>query len=223
MASNPPHLLVVDDEPRIGSFLERALTLEGFRVDVAHDGDGALGLIEQGDYDLVVLDLMMDGMDGWQVLDAVRLRRPELPVVVLSALSDVPARVQSFANGAADYVAKPFALAELVARIRARIRPDVSGVTRHGSLVLDVERRTARNGGEPVHLSEREFSLLSHLVRRAGTACGREEILREVWQTRFDSGTNIVDVCVRRIRQKLGPDAIETVRNAGYRVGTGSR
>jgi DNA-binding response OmpR family regulator len=149
-------------------------------------------------------------------------RRPRQLVVVLSALSDVDTKVRCFGLGAVDYIAKPFALAELLARVHARLRTngaaDDDSVMRAGGIALDVRRRAADAGGGPVGVSGREFLLLQHLMGRAGEVCTREEILADVWGCSFDPGTNVVDVYIRRLRAKLGPLMIETVRNVGYCV-----
>jgi DNA-binding response OmpR family regulator len=213
---------MVDDEPRIVSFVSRALTAEGLGVDGAYDGQRALALSRSRRYDLVILDLLLPGRDGLSVLQELLERRPEQRVMILSALSDVDSKVRCLELGASDYLPKPFALAELVARVRARLRqPEMPSAPRMlsvGRLTLDLVRRTADAGEGPVGLSDREFRLLQHLMRRAEEVCTREEILAEVWGYSFDPGSNVVDVYVGRLRSKLGSDLIETVRNVGYRL-----
>jgi len=213
-------ILVVDDEPKIVSFLARALTAEGFQVEGATDAARALELASSGRYDLVVLDLLLGDANGVSVLEAVRELQPDQRFLVLSALDDVDSKVRCLELGASDYVTKPFALAELVARVRARLREPASQpgkrVLRAGRLALDLQRREADAGSGPVTLSTREFLLLEHLLRRAGRACTREELLTNVWGYTFDPGTNVIDVYVSRLRAKLGDDSIETVRNVGY-------
>jgi two-component system copper resistance phosphate regulon response regulator CusR len=215
-------VLVVDDEPRIVSFLSRALAAEGFRVDSATDGLRGLELARSGRYELVVLDLLLPGRDGVSVLRDLIEERPEQRVLVLSALSDVASKVQCLELGASDYLPKPFALAELIARVRARLRQPASGpggrFLKAGRLTLDLVRRTADAGGGSVPLSEREFHLLHRLMQAQGEVCSRQRLLAEVWGYSFDPGSNVVDVCVRRLRAKLGSDVIETVRSAGYRI-----
>jgi DNA-binding response OmpR family regulator len=215
-------VLVVDDEPRIVSFVSRALASEGLTVDRAYDGVRALELARRGRYELVILDLLLPGLDGVSVLQGIIESRPEQRVLVLSALSDVESKVRCLELGASDYLPKPFALAELVARVRARLRqPPAPSVPRSliaGRLSLDLVGRTADAGTGPVRLSEREFLLLQHLMRREGEVCTREELLAEVWGLSFDPGSNVVDVYVGRLRSKLGADLIETVRNVGYRL-----
>jgi DNA-binding response OmpR family regulator len=214
-------LLVVDDEPRIVSFVGRALSAEGFVVDGAHDGVRGFELAASGRYDLVVLDLLLPGRDGVTLLRELIEARPGQRVLVLSALSDVESKVRCLELGASDYLPKPFALAELVARVRARLRQPAAGpggrFLRSGGITLDLVRRTADAGSGPVQLAEREFHLLRHLMQRDGEVCSRQLLLAEVWGLSFDPGSNVVDVCVGRLRAKLGPDAIETVRSVGYR------
>ena len=214
-------VLVVDDEPRIVSFVSRALSAEGFQVDGAHDGDRALELATTGSYELVVLDLLLPQIDGMTVLQDLMEQRPEQRVLVLSALSDVETKVRCLEFGASDYLSKPFSLAELIARVRARLRQPGAGprhrFLRGGGLTLDLTRRIAETDGNRVTLSEREFLLLEYLMRQNGEVCSRERFLAEVWDYSFDPGSNVVDVCVGRLRSKLGGDVIETVRNVGYR------
>ena len=214
-------VLVVDDEPRIVSFISRALTSEGFRVDGAHDGVRGFDLARTGRYELVVLDLLLPGIDGVTVLQRLMDERPQQRVLVLSALSDVEEKVRCLELGASDYLSKPFALKELIARIRARLRQAASGPeARHlrvGNVNLDRVRRVADAGNGPVSLTDREFGLLSSLMETRGDVCTRMQLLADVWGFDFDPGSNIVDACVRRLRAKLGPEVIETVRNVGYR------
>jgi two-component system OmpR family response regulator len=216
-----PRVLVVDDEPRIVDFVSRALSAEGFRVDGALDGARGLALARTGVYELVVLDLLLPALEGESVLRKIIEARPTQRVLVLSALSDVETKVRCLEFGASDYVAKPFSLAELVARIRARLRQPASApdqrVLRVRGTTLDLTRRMADSGDGPVSLSEREFLLLEHLMRRDGEVCTRQRLLADVWSYSFDPGSNVVDVCVGRLRAKLGHDVIETVRNVGYR------
>ncbi len=215
-------VLMVDDEPRIVSFVSRALSAEGFGVDGANDGVRGLELARTGRYELVVLDLLLPGLDGVSVLREIMESRPDQRVLVLSALSDVESKVRCLELGASDYLPKPFAVAELVARIRARLRQPASAPVdrflRCGSVTLDLMRRTAHSGEDPVSLSEREFLLLQQLMRAQGEVCTRHRLLADVWGYSFDPGSNVVDVCVGRLRAKLGPDIIETVRSVGYRL-----
>lgn len=213
-------LLMIDDEPEIRNLVSRALSSAGFKVDCAADGRSGLAMALQGRHELVVLDLMMPGLDGVGVLRNLMAERPAQPVLVLSAVGDVTSKVRCLELGAADYLPKPFAVAELVARVRARLRQKAAGGDdrwlRAGRITLDTERRTAEFEGRSVVLSEREFLLLQHLMRRSGDVCRRAELLADVWGYAFDPGTNVVDVYVGRLRGKLGVDLIETVRNVGY-------
>ena len=217
-----PRVLVIDDEPRIVSFVSRALSAEGFQVDGALDGARGLELARTGGYELVVLDLLLPSLDGVSLLQELMEARPSQRVLVLSALSDVETKVRCLESGASDYLSKPFSLAELVARIRARLRQPASGpehrVLRVRGVSLDLMRRVADSGAGAVTLSEREFLLLEHLMRRDGEVCTRQRLLADVWGYAFDPGSNVVDVCVGRLRAKLRADLIETVRNVGYRL-----
>ena len=214
-------VLIIDDEPRIVDFVSRALAAEGFRVDSAPDGIRGFELARSGRYELVVLDLLLPGRDGVTVLRQLMDARPDQRVLVLSALADVRNKVECLELGASDYLPKPFAMAELVARIRARLRQATSGpderYLRRGDITLDLVRRVADAGTGWVMLPEREFLMLRNLMLRAGDVCTRQRLLEEVWGFGFDPGSNVVDVCVGRVRAKLGPDVIETVRGVGYR------
>jgi DNA-binding response OmpR family regulator len=216
------HLLVIEDEPRILSFLSRALEAEGFAVDGTTNGVDGLARAIGGRYDLVVLDLLLPRVDGLTVLRELNRRCPELPVVIVSARSDLRTKLRGFELGASDYVAKPFAFDELLARVRVQLRTHASAdenLLTAGDVVLDLARRQARMGARVIDLSDREFRLLLHLVQHAGEVVTRESILSAVWGYYFDPRSNVVDVCVRRLRNKLGAEApIETVRYAGYRI-----
>jgi DNA-binding response OmpR family regulator len=170
----------------------------------------------------MVLDLLMPGMDGTSVLEQTMSRRPQQPVLILSALSDLDTKLRCFRLGASDYLTKPFALAELLARVGARLRANGNGNSdarvEAGGIALDVQHRLADAGMGPVAVSEREFLLLRYLLTHAGDVCTREELLADVWGCSFDPGTNVVDVYVARLRSKLGPYTIETVRNVGYSI-----
>jgi DNA-binding response OmpR family regulator len=216
-------LLVIDDEPRIVDFLARALGAHGFSVDRAHGGAEGLARACAEPYDLVVLDLRMPHVDGLAVLQGTLAVRPQQRVLVLSALADVEAKVRALELGACDYVTKPFAITELLARIGAQLRraavaPGLAAprVERLAGIELDIDRRTADAGSGPVPLSGREFELLRHLMARHGDVCTREELLKEVWGCEFDPGTNVVDVGIRRLRCKLGAEVVATIRNVGY-------
>jgi len=216
-------ILVIEDEPRIRAFLARGLEAEGFRVDGAENGSDGLRQALERSYDAVVLDLLLPGLDGLSVLRELHQQRPDLPVVIVSARSDLSTKLRGFGLGASDYLAKPFAFDELVARVRVQLRARRSrseeNVVHAGLLTLDLARRQARLGSLVADLSDREFRLLHHLVEHAGEVVSRERLLSEVWGYHFDPRSNVVEVCVRRLRKKLGEEApIETVRHAGYRL-----
>jgi two-component system, OmpR family, copper resistance phosphate regulon response regulator CusR len=215
-------ILVIEDEPRILGFLKVGLEAEGFAVDGAEDGVSGLALALCEPYELVVLDLQLPELDGLRVLDELHRGRPELPVLILSARTDLPTKLRSFHLGANDYLSKPFSFDELVARVRVQLRHGTSedaSMVRVGGLELDLARRRARVEDRVTDLSDREFRLLYHLVAHAGEVVSRERLLSEVWGYSFDPGSNVVDVCIRRLRKKLGPESpIETVRHAGYRL-----
>jgi DNA-binding response OmpR family regulator len=217
-------ILVIEDESRIRSFLARALEAEGFAVDGADNGPDGLDRALRGTYDLVILDLLLPRLDELSVLSELHRRSPDLAVVIISARSDLPTKLRGFNLGANDYLAKPFALDELLARVRVQLRAHGNGhdgVLRAGGLILDLARRQARMGDREIDLSDREFRLLYHLVKHADEVVTRDSILSAVWEYHFDPRSNVVDVCVRRLRRKLGDDApIETVRHAGYRLTT---
>jgi len=215
-------ILVIEDEPRILGFLKVGLEAEGFAVDGAEDGASGLALALCEPYELVVLDLQLPQLDGLRLLDELHRGRPELPVLILSARTDLPTKLRSFQLGANDYLSKPFSFDELVARVRVQLRrgsgEDASTV-RVGGLELNLARRQARVEDRITDLSDREFRLLYHLLAHAGEVVSRERLLSEVWGYSFDPGSNVVDVCIRRLRKKLGPESpIETVRHAGYRL-----
>lgn len=216
-------ILVIEDEPLILSFLSRGLAAEGFVVDGAGDGRGGLARALSESYDLVVLDLLLPQLDGLTVLRELQRQRRELPVVIVSARSDLQTKLRGFGLGASDYVSKPFSLDELLARVRAQLRratlDEDGGVLRAGTLTLELARRQAKLGDVVAELSDREFRLLLHLIRHAGEVVSRERLLSDVWGYQFDPRSNVVDVCVRRLRKKLGAEApIETVRHGGYRL-----
>jgi len=217
-------LLVVDDEPRVVSFLTRFLVAEGHSVVSAKDGVDAMELLRSETLDLVLLDLVMPRCSGLQVLNAMTDLDVEIPpVIVLSAVNEVGARVQALDRGAVDFVSKPFHAAELVARVRRHLvrvpRQRTDGHERYldaGGIQLDLDRRRARSGSLDVVLTEREFGLLAHLMRRRGDVCSKDELLHDIWGLEFDPGSNVIEVCMRRLRTKLDEPPIETVRGVGY-------
>ena len=217
-------ILVIEDEPRILDFVSRGLEAEGFSVVGARDGQEGLRAAQTVRCDLVILDLLLPKLDGLSVLRALEAKHPEVPVVIVSARADLTTKLNGFGLGARDYLTKPFSFDELLARIRVHLRrpEDTSNnghVLRAGALALDLARRQAQLGDQMIDLSDREFKLLHSLLECAGEVVSRERLLSEVWGYHFDPCSNVVDVCIRRLRKKLGPGSpIETVRHAGYRL-----
>ncbi|MBV1855805.1 response regulator transcription factor [Catellatospora tritici] len=214
-------LLLIEDDDRIAGLIERALAAEGFTLHREPTGPRGLHAAVTDPYDLVILDLMLPDMDGLDVLHAIVEHDPGTRILVLSAIPDIATRVACLESGAADFLGKPFALAELVARIRARIRPPAAPTTDAisvGPVRLDLRHHRVEVPGRQSALSHREGVLLLHLMQHAGQTCSREQLLAQVWGIGFDPGSNLVDVAVRRLRAKLDhPDRIETVRHVGYR------
>lgn len=217
-------ILVIEDEERILSFVTRGLVTAGYAVDAVENGRDGLERALKGGCDLVILDLMLPGLGGMEVLQGLAERRPGVPVIVLSARSELATKLRGFELGAVDYVAKPFALDELLARVRVQIargRPldPRRNVLRAAQVELDVARRQAMVGETRCDLGDREFHVLYQLIAHQGEVVSRESLLCEVWGYTFNPGSNVVDVCVRRLRKRLGPAVvIDTVRNAGYRL-----
>ena len=225
-ASTAARLLVIEDEPGIVDFVRRGLESEGFAVETALDGEEGERLAIRGGFDAVVLDLMLPGRDGLEVLAALRRAVPTLPVIVLTARGEIEDRVAGLDAGAADYLVKPFSMAELVARVRAQLRvhaeASASTLSAEG-IDVDLLRRRVRRGGAEIALSTTEFELLVFLMRNYGQVVSREQILSSVWGYEHDPATNVVDVYVGYLRRKLGrpgdPAPIHTVRAVGYRLG----
>ena len=214
-------ILLIDDEQRIVNFVRRGLEAEGLTVDEARSGHEGLRMATERAYDLVILDLVMPGIDGHEVLQRLLERRPEQQVLVLSALNDTASKVRCLERGAEDYISKPFSLEELLARVGARLRTAQRTNQTHlvaAGLSLDVIRRQADAGAGPVPLADREFLLLRELMCNAGRTVSKERLLSSVWGYHFDPGSNVVDVYVRRLRAKLGAASIVTDRGVGYRV-----
>lgn len=214
-------MLVVEDEPGIASFVRRGLEAAGFAVRVEGDGLDGLLAAQAEEVELVVLDLGLPGLPGEEVLRRLRVHRPHVPVIVLTAKDAVADRVANLEAGADDYVVKPFSLSELLARVRARLRrPDAPSAVelRAGDLLLDLRSREAERGGRRVQLSSREFSLLEALLRHSGSVLSQPQLLDQVWGYGFEGSSNVVETYVRHLRRKLGADVVETVRGAGYRV-----
>jgi two-component system OmpR family response regulator/two-component system response regulator MprA len=219
------HLLLVEDEPDVASFVKQGLAEEGYEVSWVETGQQALEYSRQTGIDLVLLDIRLPDLSGLEVCERLRLHRPELPVMMLTALDAVEDRVRGLRAGADDYLPKPFAFDELIARIEALLRrtnqPSRSGTVEDGPLVLDPAARTCTYDGRRVDLTATEFDLLAFLMARQGQALSRDSIHQEVWGHDFDRGTNLIDVYVNYVRRKLdeaGCDPpIETVRGIGYR------
>jgi DNA-binding response OmpR family regulator len=224
-------ILVVDDEPGIRSFVGRALAAAGYAPEFAATGTEALRRVHTSRYDLVILDLVMPDMPGEAVLEGLLAARQDQVVLILSCLADVASKVECLERGAHDYLTKPFSLAELLARVRVRLREgtadngqdrarqDRAGeIIRAGNLTLDVGRLSADIGTGTVPLTRLEFLLLRELAEHAGQSVPKGQLLASVWGFDFDPGSNVVDVCVRRLLSKLGFDLIKTVRGEGYQL-----
>ena len=216
-------VLVVEDEKKTASFIRKALQAEGFVVDVCHNGDDAWAAARTTPFDAIVLDIMLPGRDGLSLVRQLRERQNATPVLLLSARGEVNERVEGLNAGADDYLPKPFVIAELIARVRAlgrRGSETKSPVLRVGDLTLDTVTREARRGGNAIELTTREYRLLEFLMRSAGRICGRMAILEKVWDYDFDPGSNLVDVNVMRLREKIDadfePKLLHTVRGIGY-------
>jgi len=216
-------VLVVEDEKKTASFIRKALQAEGFAVDVCHNGDEAWAAARATPFDAIVLDIMLPGRDGLSLLRQLRERKNATPVLLLSARGEVNERVEGLNAGADDYLPKPFVIAELIARVRALGRrggETKSPVLRVGDLTLDTVTREARRGAAVIELSTREYRLLEFLMRSAGRICGRMAILEKVWDYDFDPGSNLVDVNVMRLREKIDAEfdtkLLHTVRGIGY-------
>lgn len=214
-------VLVVDDEERVRAFLHRALAAKGHVVLTAETGREGLDVLGSHAVDLVLLDIVMPEMNGLQCLAAIAEGPHQPPVIMLSGVSDVAARVTALDRGAVDFVGKPFHLSELMARTRRHLaggpkQPSTGRYLESGSLRLDVDRRRAHTSAGVTRLAERETALLAHLMRRRGDVCGRDELLHDVWGLDVDTGSNVVEVCLRRLRGKIDDLPVETVRGVGY-------
>ena len=214
-------VLVIDDEPRVLHFVSRALTAEGVDVDTAEGGADGFRLALSQAYRVVILDLVMPGVDGMTVLKRLLHHKPDQAVLILSCLTDTASKVRALDLGAVDYLGKPFALSELLARVRARmrVRPVHDGfVLSTRDVVLDPVRHEVTTPSRTVVLTRRESALLGELMQHAGQSVSKQQLLSEVWGYDFDPETNVVDVYVRRLRKKLGATVISTVRGVGYGV-----
>jgi len=213
-------ILIVEDEPRIGAFVSRGLESAGFATVVVEDGAEGLARAQGEDIDLVLLDVGLPTMDGFEVLRRLRAQGSSVPVIMLTARSSTRDTVEGLDAGANDYVSKPFTFEELLARVRSRLRESSTsgGVSvAHGDVVLDILARRTTVDGREVELSAREFALAEQFLRSPGRVLSREQLLSRVWGLDFDPGSNVVDVYVRYLRGKLGAHHIVTVRGAGYR------
>jgi DNA-binding response OmpR family regulator len=222
-------ILVVEDEKKTVQFVRKALQAEGFAVDVCHDGDAALAAASATPFDAIVLDIMLPGRDGLSVLRQLRERKNTTPVLLLSARGEVNERVEGLNAGADDYLPKPFELTEFIARVRALARRGAdskSTILRVADLTLDTLKHQAQRGAVTIELTIREYRLLEFLMRSVDRLCGRMMILEKVWDYGFDPGTNLVDVYIRRLREKIDadfePKLLHTVRGAGYVLKTPS-
>lgn len=214
-------ILVAEDEERIASFIEKGLRAHGFRSETVEDGSSAVEFARSGEFDLMVLDIGLPGLDGFSVLRRLRTENVSIPIIILTARDAVADTVAGLAGGADDYMRKPFAFDELVARIRLRLTSPgstESTVLRAGDLSLDLRTRRAIAGDSSIDLTTREFSLLEALLRHPDEVLTRQQLLSLVWGFDFDPGSNVVDVYIRYLRGKLGSHRIETVRGAGYRL-----
>ncbi len=214
-------VLIAEDEARIAAFVEKGLRANGFATAVVADGRTARAAAASGDFDLMILDIGLPGMDGFEVLRALRADRVTIPVVILTARDSVQDTVAALEGGADDYMPKPFRFEELLARVRLRLsggRQTETTVLTCGDLSLDLRTRRAQAGSRTVDLSAREFALAETFLRHPGQVLAREQLLSHVWGYDFDPGSNVVDVYVRYLRRKLGADRIETVRGMGYRL-----
>jgi len=216
-------VLVVEDEKKTASFIRKALQAEGFAVDVCHRGDDALAAASATPFDALVLDIMLPGRDGLSVLRQLRERKISTPVLLLSARGEVNERVEGLNAGADDYLPKPFELDELIARVRALGRRGNESrpvMLRVADLTLDTNTRLAQRGATKFALADREYRLLEFLMRSPGRICGRMTILEHVWDYDFDPGTNLVDVYIKRLREKIDAGfeskLLHTVRGVGY-------
>lgn len=216
-------LLLVEDDRKTAAFVAKALKAEGIGVTMVHDGEEALGIASTVPFDALILDVMLPGRDGLSVLRQLRARGVSTPVLLLSARGAVNERVEGLNAGADDYLPKPFALAEVIARVRALVRRGTevkTPVLRLGNLTLDTMARVAERGGRKIDLTTREFRLLEYLLRSAGRVCSRMMIIENVWDYSFDPGSNLVDVYVGKLRGKLDADGeprlLHSVRGVGY-------
>ena len=216
-------VLLVEDEAKIAGFVRKGLEAQGFSVTVSGNGNEGFELAVAGSFDVILLDIKLPGRDGLSILKELRERRNTMPVILLTARTEMNERVEGLNLGADDYITKPFFMDELLARLRAvvlRTSGETLSVLRAGPLMLNLITREAKCGDEEIIFAPREFSLLEHLMRSPGMVFTRTQLLEQVWGYGFDPQTNLVDVCIRRIREKIDHDGqqfVETVRSVGYR------
>ncbi len=225
----PMRILVVEDERHLASFIKRGLEEQTYAVDVAYDGEKAEYMARTNDYDLILLDLLLPKQDGWQTCRHLRQAGLDIPIIILTALGEVPNRVRGLDDGADDYITKPFAFDELLARIRASMRRAHSSgqpVIVLGDIELDTVTRTVKRGGNEIQLTNKEFALLEYLILHKNTVVTRTMIAEHVWDIHFDAGSNVIDVFVNYLRKKIdvkgAPRLIRTVRGIGYMVSDGT-
>ncbi len=217
-------ILIAEDEPRIAAFLEKGLQANGFTITVANNGRDALEKALENRFDLLILDLNLPHQDGFQILKQLRGQGEQLPIIILTARDDLEDKVTGLEEGADDYVTKPFRFAELLARVRARLRHQLPAVSkdervlRMGEIMVDLYSRKVQLSDRPIQLSAKEFQLLETFIRHPEQVMSREQLLDQVWGYDYDPGSNIVDVYVGYLRKKLGSKRIETVRGMGYRL-----
>lgn len=224
--SDPPfmRLLLIEDDPKLAPLLTRGLREEGFAVDATADGDDGAWRAVENDYDAIVLDVNLPGMDGFEVLERVRARGRRTSVLMLTARGALQDRLRGLNSGADDYLRKPFAFEELLARLHALLRraaPEKDVCLRAGDLTLDPHQRTVTRSGRPVDLTSREFAILEYLLRHKGRVLSRTTLSEHAWDENFDAMSNVVDVTIYRLREKIhahGPPLVHTVRGAGYVV-----
>ncbi|WP_447975223.1 response regulator transcription factor [Nitrospira sp. Kam-Ns4a] len=222
-------VLVVEDEAKVGSFIRRALEEESYAVDLCADGKTGLELALQGHYDLVILDVMLPGLSGLEVLERLRKEKVRTPVLILTARSQVDQKVKGLDAGADDYLTKPFAIEELLARVRALLRRgtgEAAGVLQVDDLVLNPATREVTRGGQRIELTAKEYALLEYFMRNAGRVLTRPMIAEHVWNLDFDTFTNVIDVYVSYLRNKIDRGRerklIHTVRGSGYTLKSGN-